>query len=92
MYHKAYQQAMEQQLYTTDDSGSEVDGEPVPTLQADEYLAMAMHRWFGSGDGSEEYKAQRWERHGGSGRGGVVEFESVRNTVIPHGGNRGCGC
>lgn len=56
MYHKAYQQAMEQQLYTTDDSGSEVDGEPVPTLQADEYLAMAMHRWFGSGDGSEEYK------------------------------------
>lgn len=56
MYHKAYQHAMQLHLYTTDGSASEVDGEPVPTVQADEYLAMALHRWFGSSDGKNEYK------------------------------------
>lgn len=56
MYHKAYQHAMRHHLYTTDGSAEEVDGEPVPTVQADEYLAMAMHRWFGSVDGKNEYK------------------------------------
>lgn len=56
MYHKAYQHAMQLHLYTTDGSASEVDGEPVPTVQADEYLAMALHRWFGSRDGKNEYK------------------------------------
>lgn len=59
MYHKAYQHAMLERLYTNDGSADEIDGEPVPTLQADEYLAMAMHRWFGSQDGANEYKA--WE-------------------------------
>merc|ERR1711971_792905 len=48
MYHKAYKAAMERGLYTTDASGPEVDGEPVPTIQADEYMAMALQRWFGS--------------------------------------------
>jgi len=57
MYHKAYKEAMELRLYTTDGSGPEIDGEPVPTVQADEYLAMAMQRWFGSSEGAKsEYK------------------------------------
>lgn len=56
MYHKAYQHAMLERLYTNDGSADEIDGEPVPTLQADEYLAMAMHRWFGSQVGPDEYK------------------------------------
>jgi hypothetical protein len=47
MYHKAYSQAVANGLYTTDGSGPEVDGEPVPTVQADEYLAMALQRWVG---------------------------------------------
>lgn len=59
MYHKAYKEVMEDgELYTTDGSGPEVDGEPVPTLQADEYMAMALHRWFGRGDGQEEYAVE----------------------------------
>ena len=73
MYHKAYQHAMLKQLYTTDGSAEEVDGEPVPTVQADEYLAMAMHRWFGSGDGEEEYKAMSWKTCEGEGWRNVGE-------------------
>ncbi|CAE7664158.1 DRC9, partial [Symbiodinium pilosum] len=55
MYRKAYKNAMEQHLYTTDHSAAEIDGEPVPTVQADEYLAMALQRWFGSHVGLDEY-------------------------------------
>lgn len=55
MYRKAYVQAVEKELYTTDGSGPEVDGEPVPTVQADEYLALAMQRWFGSPMAPGEY-------------------------------------
>lgn len=54
-YHNAYAAAVTSGLYTTDGSGDEVDGEPVPTVQADEYLAMAMQRWFGSTDAPGEY-------------------------------------
>lgn len=54
-YHNAYAAAVTSGLYTTDNSGEEVDGEPVPTLQADEYLAMAMQRWFGDIDPPGEY-------------------------------------
>lgn len=56
MYRKAYVHAIEAKLYTTDESGPEVDGEPVPTVQADEYLAMALQRWLGSPMGSQEYR------------------------------------
>jgi hypothetical protein len=57
MYHKAYAKGVADGLYTTDGSGKEVDGEPVPTIQADEYLAMALHRWLGSSVGHrDEYK------------------------------------
>ena len=55
MYRRAYKHAMEEHLYTTDNSAAEVDGEPVPTVQADEYLAMALHRWLGSDEGPNEY-------------------------------------
>ncbi|CAK0821432.1 unnamed protein product [Prorocentrum cordatum] len=54
MYHRAYAHAVSAGLYTTDGSGSEVEGEPVPTVQADEYMAMALHRWFGSGASAHE--------------------------------------
>eukprot|EP00747_Dinoflagellata_sp_TGD_P182805 gnl/TRDRNA2_/TRDRNA2_37226_c0_seq1.p1 gnl/TRDRNA2_/TRDRNA2_37226_c0~~gnl/TRDRNA2_/TRDRNA2_37226_c0_seq1.p1 ORF type:complete len:434 (+),score=67.99 gnl/TRDRNA2_/TRDRNA2_37226_c0_seq1:43-1344(+) len=50
-YHNAYSHAVESGLYTTDDSGDEVDGEPVPTVQADEYFAMVMQRWLGANVG-----------------------------------------
>jgi len=55
MYHNAYAIAVEKGLYTTDGSGGEIDGEPVPTVQADEYLAMALQRWLGSHDAPSEY-------------------------------------
>jgi len=55
MYHRAYAHAMSTGLYTTDGSASEVDGEPVPTVQADEYMAQALHRWFGSNAAAQEY-------------------------------------
>jgi len=55
MYHKAYVQAVSRKLYTTDGSADEVDGEPVPTVQADEYLAMALQRWIGFDQGHGEY-------------------------------------
>lgn len=75
IYHKAYAQGVASKLYTTDHSGPEVDGEPVPTLQADEYLAMAMHRWFGNGGGeNDEYKI-----HGSSSEpGGPTGRENLR--------------
>merc|ERR1719362_787066 len=56
MYKKAYAHAVKAKMYTTDGSGAEVDGEPVPTVQADEYLAMASQRWFGSSTGLGEYR------------------------------------
>lgn len=56
LYHNAYAEAVTSGLYTTDGSGDEIDGEPVPTLQADEYLAMAMQRWFGSIGAPDEYR------------------------------------
>lgn len=56
MYHKAYSKAVTVGLYTTDGGGEEIDGEPVPTVQADEYLAMALQRWMGSDVASDEYK------------------------------------
>jgi hypothetical protein len=55
MYHKAYGDAVSAGLYTSDNSGDEVDGEPVPTVQADEYLAMALKRWLGSTQTPKEY-------------------------------------
>ncbi|CAJ1389031.1 unnamed protein product [Effrenium voratum] len=55
MYHKAYKYAMERHIYTTDNSAEEVDGEPVPTVQADEYMAMALMRWLGVNRGFSEY-------------------------------------
>jgi len=55
MYHKAYAQAVAGKLYTTDGSADEIDGEPVPTVQADEYLAMALQRWIGSHSAPKEY-------------------------------------
>mmetsp|Transcript_9188 Transcript_9188/g.24082 ORF Transcript_9188/g.24082 Transcript_9188/m.24082 type:complete len:506 (-) Transcript_9188:73-1590(-) len=55
MYHRAYDLAFTSGLYTTDHSGEEVDGEPVPTLQADEYVAMALNRWLGLGHARDEY-------------------------------------
>ena len=55
MYRKAYNDAMVRRLYTTDHSADEIDGEPVPTVQADEYLAMALQRWFGSDVNTDEY-------------------------------------
>merc|ERR1719272_2330125 len=58
MYHKAYAHAVASKLYTTDGSATEVDGEPVPTVQADEHLAMALMRWFGNGGGLNEYRVQ----------------------------------
>lgn len=54
-YHNAYASALAAGLYTTDGSGNEIDGEPVPTVQADEYLAMVLQRWLGSGDAHDEY-------------------------------------
>ena len=54
MYHKAYKHAMEKKLYITDGSGPEIEGEPVPTVQADEYMALANHRWFGTSGNTEE--------------------------------------
>lgn len=56
MYHRAYRDAIRRGLYTTDGSSEEVDGEPVPTVQADEYLAMALQRWLGSNVQPAEYK------------------------------------
>lgn len=53
-YHHGYQIAFESGLYTTDDSGPEYEGEPVPTLQADEYFASAFKRWFGLSLGSKD--------------------------------------
>lgn len=55
MYHNAYAAAFAAGLYTTDGSGEEVNGEPVPTVQADEYFAMAFRRWLGSTDSQDEY-------------------------------------
>ena len=63
MYRKAYKNAMELRLYETDHSGKEVDGEPVPTVQADEYLAMALQRWFGSHVGTDEYHVPGNDAH-----------------------------
>lgn len=63
MYRKSYKDAMEKGLYTTDNSGSEVDGEPVPTVQADEYFAMALHRWLGSTLAEDEYKVSGNRAH-----------------------------
>lgn len=63
MYHRAYARAFSKSLYTTDGSTTEVDGEPVPTLQPDEYFAMAANRWLGLDDAPNEYcvKAERRE-------------------------------
>jgi hypothetical protein len=58
MYHKAYADAVVKKLYTTDGSGPEDGGEPVPTVQADEYFAMALQRWLGSGEGLKEYRVR----------------------------------
>lgn len=59
-YHRGYQAAFDAGLYTTDHSGPEYEGEPVPTLQADEYFATAFKRWFGllETDGLKEYKVR----------------------------------
>jgi len=54
MYHKAYRNAYDAKIYSTDSSGAEIGGEPVPTVQADEYLAMALQRWIGFGGGDDE--------------------------------------
>jgi len=62
-YRKAYKHAMEKGLYTTDGSAHEVDGEPVPTVQADEYFAMALHRWLGSTLEENEYKVSGNRAH-----------------------------
>lgn len=55
MYHKAYRHARQAGLYSTDNSGDEVDGEPVPTVQADEYLALALQRWLGTTEMLSEF-------------------------------------
>jgi len=56
MYHRAYGNAVRRGLYTTDGSADEVDGEPVPTVQADEYFAMVLQRWLGNPSAASEYK------------------------------------
>ena len=38
----------------------EIDGEPVPTVQADEYLAVAFRRWLGAGPTSSSLRGP-WE-------------------------------
>lgn len=64
-YHHAYGHAVASKLYTTDYSGPEIDGEPVPTVQADEYFAMALQRWLGSHDGGrDEYRVPGNNRKG----------------------------
>lgn len=65
MYHKAYKHAMEKKLYTNDGSAKEIDGEPVPTVQSDEYLAMALHRWFGSNVDASEYLVPAYDKDRG---------------------------
>merc|ERR1712216_575247 len=48
LYHKAYAVAVEHGLYRPDTGiPEEGNGEPVPTVQADEYLAEALHGWMG---------------------------------------------
>lgn len=67
-YHRAYAHAVAAGLYSTDGSGPEVDGEPVPTVQADEYLAMALQRWLGSTDGGPKEYLVPGNNHKGTGR------------------------
>jgi len=48
LYHKAYLSAVGHGLYKPDRGiPKEGGGEPVPTVQADEYFAMALHAWMG---------------------------------------------
>jgi len=68
MYHKAYRNAHTSKLYDQDGSSGEVDGEPVPTVQADEYLAMAFQRWMGSDTGVEEEYLVQGNNKDGTGR------------------------
>lgn len=59
MYHRAYENSVKHGQYHPEDL--EYHGEPVPTTQADEYLAAAMRVWFGW-SGAEEYSVTRITR------------------------------
>jgi hypothetical protein len=83
MYRKAYKNAMEKKLYLNDGSANEIDGEPVPTVQADEYLAMALHRWFGSNNDSSEYLVPAFDADKGlNGREILLQYDPFAFCIL----------
>jgi len=82
LYHKAYNVAVKAGLMRWDRDLKNLD-EPVPTLQADEYMASALHAWLGYNTGrSGEYKATRGNVEALSGR------EQMRREVNAEGAAR----
>lgn len=82
LYHKAYAQAVQKGMYRWDRHLAP-NAEPVPTLQADEYLAMALHAWLGvdvSRDG--EYTASRGNVAGETGRQQLLRNDPAAYCIL----------
>eukprot|EP00414_Alexandrium_minutum_P001092 CAMPEP_0113822136 /NCGR_PEP_ID=MMETSP0328-20130328/2089_1 /TAXON_ID=39455 /ORGANISM="Alexandrium minutum" /LENGTH=416 /DNA_ID=CAMNT_0000790071 /DNA_START=60 /DNA_END=1305 /DNA_ORIENTATION=- /assembly_acc=CAM_ASM_000350 len=74
LYHMAYREAVEQGRYHPE--VLEQDGEPVPTMQADEYFASAFIAWFGGAPAPKEYPVPH-NGPGGTGRAALLRYDPV---------------
>jgi len=81
-YHHAYSSAVKNGLYEADKGlARERDGEPVPTVQADEYLASALHAWMGT-DTRPEYKASAGNHASSTGREQLLSADPAAFCIL----------